>query len=96
MDALKQKAKYIFIGIKVMALCLAVWIVVFDTPPVEMVADNQFYIPDTNWLMDRADYKSMAIAHCQSRGEVMSGFEAKQRFRKGSRVNRYHYHFRCA
>ena len=95
MDGLKQKAKYTLFGVKIIALIFALWIVIFNDPVVEVVAENQFYIADTNWLMDTADYKSKAIAHCQSRAQIMSGFEAKQRYRKGSRINRYHYHFRC-
>ena len=95
MDGLKQKAKYTLFGVKFIALIFAIWIVVFNEPVVEVVAENQFYIADTNWLMDTADYKSKAIAYCQLRGQIMSGFEAKQRYRKGARLNRYHYHFRC-
>ena len=50
MDGLKQKAKYTLFGVKIIALIFALWIVVFNDPVVEVVAENQFFIADTNFL----------------------------------------------
>ena len=87
--------KKALIGIKIVALVFAVWVVLFYRPAVIDDGAGGLYIADTSWLLDVEDLADIAKQHCAESGRSPSAFEERRAVAKGVKNNTRRFHFRC-
>ena len=87
--------KKTLITIKIVALAVAIWVVVFHKPAVTADGANGFFIADTNWLRGIDDIEQAAREHCAAAGLTPTALEERRRLKEGFRNNSRRYYFSC-